>query len=214
MLPVQDLGLAIAVLTIAVRLALIPFIGRSQRAQRELHSLQPEIKKIQEQYKTNREGQARALMDLYGKKKINPFSGCLFLLIQLPFFIAFFHVLQSIGQGGDLGSLYSFVSPPDYINPVSFGILDLTKGNLPFGVIAALTQYFQAKLSSASTPPLPSSGSADMAKMLQWQTLYFFPVLVLVWSATLPSALTLYWTVLNIFGILQEKISRRRSLTQ
>ena len=207
-LPVQDLGLAIIVLTVVIRLILTPLLLRAQRAQRSMAVIQPEMKRIQEKYKSDREGQGKALMELYAQHKINPLSGCLPLLIQLPILIAVFQVFRQGFEPSSLQYLYSFIENPGALNPIGLGFLDLSKGNIYLGVLAAVTQYLQTKL-AAPPPAPPSSGSGgDFAKALQWQATYFFPLLILFWSYSLPAALTLYWTVLNFFGILQEIIPK------
>lgn len=201
-LPWQDLGLAIIVLTVVIRVILTPLLWKGQNAQKKMALLQPEIKKIQEQYKNDKEGQGKALMEFYATHKINPFSGCVVLILQLPILIALFHVFQRGLDPEELRLLYSFVSNPGSLDPISFGIFDLSKGNLYLGVVAAVTQYFQIKLATPAQPK--TTGKKDFAAILQMQSLYIFPALILVWSYTLPSALTLYWTALNVFGILQE----------
>lgn len=201
-LPWNDLGLAIIVLTLGIRFALAPLLSRAQESQRAMQRLQPEVKKIQEAAQKNKEEQGRALMALYAEHKVNPFFAFLALAVQLPILIAMFQVFREGLQPSSLAYLYSFVANPGPLNPVSFGILDLAAGNLYLGVVAALTQYFQTKL----TAPAPLTGAAkgDFASILQWQTTYIFPGLILVWSYSLPAALTLYWTVMNVFGIVQE----------
>lgn len=202
--PLRDLGLAIILLTIVIRALLLPFTWKMQKAQREMARIQPLIKELQERHKGNREEQAKALMELYREHKVNPFSGCLVMILQIPILIALFHVFQSGFDSEGLVYLYSFISNPGDLSPFSFGILDLSKGNIYLGIPAALTQYWQTRLTGTASPF--SADKKDMAGMLRWQALYLFPILILVWSYTLPSALTLYWTVLNIFGILQELI--------
>lgn len=206
-LPIADLGLAIIILTILIRILLAPLLWKSQKAQRDLALLQPEIKKIQEQFKNNKEEQSKALMELYKTRKVNPFSGCLIMLIQLPILFALFSVFRGGLNHEALSSLYSFIPNPGRLNPLSLGVLDLSKGNIYLGVVAALGQFFQTKLSMKSVP-LSSTGS-DFAKTMQWQTLYLFPFLILLWSYSLPSALTLYWTVLNVFGIVQDVVLKK-----
>jgi YidC/Oxa1 family membrane protein insertase len=204
--PGQDLGLAIIALTAVIRLLLAPILWKSQRAQRRLAELAPELKKIQDKFKGDRERQGKATMEFYATHRVNPFSGCILLLIQLPILIALFQVFRQGFEASALQYLYPFIQNPGAFNPVSFGILDLTKGNIYLCMVAAATQYLQTKLAAPPAPPPPQSGggAGDFAKALQWQTTYFFPLLILFWSYTLPSALTLYWTTLNFFGILQE----------
>jgi YidC/Oxa1 family membrane protein insertase len=145
-------------------------------------------------------------MELYAKHGVNPFSGCLLMVMQIPILIALFHVFQRGFDPAQLKLLYHFLPNPGSLDPISFGLVDLSKGNIFLGVIAAATQYLQIKW---TTPKSPVSVKAhDFASIMQKQSLYIFPALILVWSYTLPSALTLYWTALNIFAMVQEILIR------
>lgn len=206
-LPWQDLGLAIILLTLVIRIILAPLLWKAQKAQKDLARIQPDIKKIQEENKSNREAQGKAMMELYAKHKVNPFSGCLVLLVQLPILIALFGVFRSGFDPAQLAYLYQFIKNPGVLDPLSFGFLDLSRGNIFLGVVAAVTQFLQTKM---ITPPMPkTSGKQDFASIMQAQSLYIFPLLILFWSYTFPAALTLYWTALNVFAILQEIIMRQ-----
>ncbi len=203
--PVADLGVAIILLTIVIRTILAPVLWKAQKAQKELQLIQPEIKKLQEQFKNDKEGQGRALMELYSRHRVNPFSGCLLMLIQFPILIALLRVFQSFDTSR-LAYLYPFIYHPAMINTISFGFLDLAKGNIVLGVLAAVTQYFQTKMTMVKQPE--GSDSAFM-KSFQTQSLYIFPALILLWSFKFPSALTLYWTIMNVLGIVQEIVMRK-----
>jgi len=84
LIPGHNVGVAIIILTVLIRLALLPSTASSIKAQKKLKELQPEIDKIREKYKSDQQAQAKATMDFYKDNKINPFSSCLPLLIQLP----------------------------------------------------------------------------------------------------------------------------------
>ena len=206
-LPWHDLGIAIIALTIAIRLILAPLLWKAQAAQKKMALIQPELKRIQAAHKGNKEVQSKALMELYAAHQVNPFSGCLVLLIQLPILIALFQVFRSGLDAASLAYVYGFLARPEALHPIALGFLDLTKGNIWLGAVAAATQFFQTKL---STPPPAADGATggDFTKALQWQTTYFFPLLILLWSYSLPAALTLYWTAMNIFGIVEQLILR------
>ena len=90
-----DLGIAIIVLTLLIRFALYPVSQKGIRSQKEMFAIQPQIKKIQEEYKDRKEEQMKRTMALYKEKKINPFSGCLPILIQLPVLIALYWVFMA-----------------------------------------------------------------------------------------------------------------------
>ena len=210
-LPWQDMGLAIILLTLGMRIILAPLFWKAQKSQKDLAKIQPELKKVQQEFKHDREKQGRALMELYAKHRVNPMSGCLIALVQLPLLIALFSVFRHGFDPSQLVYLYSFIENPGALNPQAFwGILDLARGGIQgllLGIGAAATQYVQTKM---TLPAPPSAGDKhDFSRIIQTQSLYVFPLFILVWSYTLPLALTLYWTVLNIFGILQEVIVRR-----
>ncbi len=207
-LPPYDMGVAIIALTLIIRLLLAPVLGKAKKSQQELASIQPEIKKIQEKYKNDKTEQSKALMELYQAHKVNPFSGCLMIIIQLPVLIALFSVFRTGFDAAQLHYLYSFIPHPQILNPISFGVLNLSKGNIYLGVIAAITQYFNTKLMGVIVDGGTSEN--EFTKAMRWQSLYVFPALIFVWSYTLPSALTLYWTILNIFGIIQELATQRK----
>ncbi len=212
-LPGHDLGVAIIALTVVIRLILAPLLWKAQAAQRKMALIQPELKRIQDKHKGNKEQQSKALMELYATHGVNPFSGCLVLLIQLPMLIALFQVFRRGLDAASLTYVYGFLVRPALLHPIAFGFLNLTHGALWLGVIAAGTQFFQTKLSAP--PPTPDGGTGgDFAKALQWQTTYFFPLLILLWSYSLPAALTLYWTVMNLFGIVEQIILKRRAHSQ
>ena len=90
--PGHDFGIAIVVLTLIIRFALYPSSAQAIKSQEAMARLQPKIKELQDKYKDNKEQQAKEIMELYQKEKINPFSGCLPLLIQLPILIALYQV--------------------------------------------------------------------------------------------------------------------------
>jgi YidC/Oxa1 family membrane protein insertase len=200
-LPVQDIGLAIIALTVVIRLLLAPLLSKGQRAQADLARIQPELNRIRDQHKNNREAQARAQMELFTKHKVNPLSGCITLLIQLPILIALFNIFRSGFDVSELTYLYPFITNPGMIDPVSFGVLNLANGNVYLGVAAAVTQYFQTKL--MIPPPVAGAKKNDFASMFQKQMVYLFPIFILLWSRSLPSALILHWTISNIIGIVQ-----------
>ena len=205
LLPYRDLGLAIVVFCFSLRLLLAPLFIKGQNAQKKMALLQPEMKKIQDQHKGNKEAQGRAMMELYAKHRTNPFSGCLPILIQLPILFALFTVFRDL-KPENLIYLYSFVPKPSELDLITFGFFNLGEKNLFLGVLAGISQFLQTKI---SLPNVPQSSGGDFAKSLQWQALYIFPIFIFVWSLAMPAAMMFYWTVWNIFGILQEIITKR-----
>src|SRR3989344_8315591 len=102
-LPGNDIGLAIIVLTLLIRALLYPSFQKSLRAQRELQQLQPKLDELKQKHKDDQAAQAKAMMEFYKENKISPFSSCLPLLIQLPILIALFLALRT-GLNGDISA--------------------------------------------------------------------------------------------------------------
>jgi len=141
-IPGQDLGVAIIVLTVIIRLVLYPFSRQSIKAQKALQELQPKIEEVKKQYKDNKEAQAKALMALYKNNKVNPLSSCLPLLIQLPFLIAVYQVFSTGLKSESLSLLYPFIQNPGQLNSFFFGFMDLTKPNVILTVLTAAAQFW------------------------------------------------------------------------
>ncbi|MCX6797635.1 MAG: YidC/Oxa1 family membrane protein insertase [Candidatus Falkowbacteria bacterium] len=206
----HDIGIAIILLTIIIRLILWPLSRKSIKSQRELQELQPKLEELKKKI-TNREEQARATMALYKEHKINPFSSCLPLLIQLPFLIAVYQVFRD-GLGNRLNLVYPFIYKPEFINTVSFGFLDLAKSNLPLAVLAGLAQFWQGKMMFAKNKKLNKGADAivvkdeSMTTIMNKQMIYMMPVLTIFIGATLPGGLTLYWLVITLLTALQQFI--------
>ena len=112
-LPVRDMGLAIVVFTIIVRILMYPLTHFSLKAQKKMAVIQPKIKEIQDKFKDKKEEQTRRIMELYKEHKTNPFSGCFLLILQLPVFIALFQVFRYGFDVSSFSYLYSFIPHPD-----------------------------------------------------------------------------------------------------
>ncbi|MEK7081487.1 MAG: YidC/Oxa1 family membrane protein insertase, partial [Patescibacteria group bacterium] len=202
--PGGDVGVAVILLTLIVKTVLFPVSHKSIKTQAKMRQLEPEIKRIKEKYKDKAE-QAKATMELYKKYQVSPFSGCLSIIIQIPVILALYYVFFK-GLGFDHGVLYSFVKMPEIINPNFLNLIDMHGKSLFLAVLAALSQYVQAKISMPPIPPAQENASFkdDLARSMQLQMKYFMPVLVFVFSYSISSAIALYWLVSNLFSIGQE----------
>jgi YidC/Oxa1 family membrane protein insertase len=196
---IPDIGVVIIILTVLIRLLLLPSFHKSLKHQKALADLQPKMNEIRDKYKDDKERQARAMMELYSAHKVNPLSSCLPLLIQLPILIALYQVFIRSLNGHGLEGIYSFITTPSSIDPHFFGLINLAEKNIYMAVVAAILQFWQAKISQ------PKIQSTDpTAKMLAMQTMYFFPVLTLIIGLQFPAGLALYWIVTTLFGIGQQ----------
>lgn len=204
-LPGHDFGVAVIVLTILIKFLFYPLGVKAIKSQKALSELQPKIKEIQDKYKQDKERQTKETMKFYQKEKINPFSGCLPLLVQFPVLIALFYVFK-IFQGGltpaELELLYPFVSCPE-INTMFLGIVDLVKPSMLLAVLAGIGQFFQTKMNIPKTK-LSKNKTSNFSGIMQKQMLYFFPVFTVIILFKLPAAIGLYWLTTTVFTITQQ----------
>ena len=176
-LPGHDFGIAIIVLTVLFRLLFVPLSIKSLRSQKELAKLQPKIKLLQEKFKSDKQALGAATMALYKEHGVNPFGGCLPLLIQIPVLLALYKAFNSGLNPSSLNSLYSFVQNPGVIKQVSLGFLDLARKSPILAVVAGALQGLQSYLAAKNTP---KDKNDPTSRMLSGQMLYFFPVMVIM----------------------------------
>jgi YidC/Oxa1 family membrane protein insertase len=197
----HDLGIAIIFLTILVRIILYPLFHKSARHQAISQRIQPEVKKLQELHKNDRQKQTAAIMALHKEHGINPFSGFLLLIVQLPVLIGLYRILAKVLKPGLLVGLYSFIEVPQTINPIFLGLINLSKGSIFIVGFAAIAQYFQGKLAIPKSPPghVPSQ-----AEKVSRQMVFIGPGITFMIFYNLPAAVSLYWLVSSLFSILQQ----------
>jgi len=202
-LPGHDFGIAVILLTVLIRLVLYPLMVQSIRAQKVLSELQPKIQEIQQKFKDDKQRQTKETMALYQREKINPFGGCLPLLIQLPILIALYQVFWKGLQAGELSKLYSFVPRPEMIDPTFFGVVDLSQPSLVLAFLAGILQFIQTKMITPKTSQKKDQMS-QFSGMMQKQMLYFFPIFTVFILWRLPAAIGIYWVVTTLFSIAQQ----------
>jgi len=203
--PYGDVGLAVIILTILVKLILFPLSQKAIESQAAMNVLAPELKKIKESGKSKEE-QARLTFELYKEHKTNPFSGCLLVLVQIPIIFALYYVFFK-GINFDSSLLYSFVPAPENVNMIFLGILDLSQKSLILAILAGVSQYLQAHFMPkppVSTAPDTGSFSESFGKSMNMQMKYFFPFIVAFISYSISGAVALYWVTSNIFAVGQQ----------
>lgn len=208
--PGGDFGLAIVLLTIVIRLIFVPLSIKALVSQKELSRLQPKLKELQEKHKGDKQALGQATMALYKEHGINPFSGCLPLLIQIPVLIALYSALRSGLKPESLISLYHFVHNPGFIKVTAFGFLDLAKKAPLLGVLAGALQWVQSKQAMAFQAPASKDEKVSPAFQMNKQMLYFFPIMVIIIAWNLPAGLVLYWVVTTIFSIFEQLYINRK----
>ncbi len=171
-------GVAIILLTLIIKLITLPLTFSQTRMQKSMQALNPELEELKKKYKNNPEKLNRETVELWKKHKVNPATGCLPMLLQLPFLFAFFGMINHY----------------TYTGPTNFLWLDLTKPD-PYYILPALsaiTTFFQMKQTSSGTDPTQKS----MAMMM--------PVMIGFVSIRFAAGLALYWVASNVFTIAQQ----------
>ncbi|MFA6077137.1 MAG: YidC/Oxa1 family membrane protein insertase [Candidatus Paceibacterota bacterium] len=206
-IPGGDVGLAVIILTILVKVILFPLSQKSIESQAEMNILAPELNRIKASG-ASKEEQARLTFELYKKHNTNPFSGCLLVLVQIPIIFALYYVFYK-GINFQSGLLYSFVHAPEHANMIFLGILDISKKSLVLAILAGVSQYLQAHFmpKPASTPSASGSAisfSESFAKSMQMQMKYVFPFVVAFIAYSISGAVALYWITSNLFMVAQQ----------
>ena len=206
---IPNYAVAILLITIIVRAFTTPFTIKQMKATRGLAALKPQMDEINVKYRSDPQKKQAAMMELYSKNNVNPFSsctGCLPMLFQMPIFMGLFFVL---GRAIELRGMPAFLWITDLskIDVVWSGI------SIPFIMPAGLailpwimvvTTYFQTKITM--------SGSAGMDPAQQKMMVWMMPAMMFVFSAVMPSGLVLYWIISNIWTIVQYKILNRNNV--
>jgi YidC/Oxa1 family membrane protein insertase len=204
--PGQDFGIAVIVLTLLIKIILYPVGAMAIKAQKKLSQLQPKIEEIQLKYKQDKEKLVKEVLELYKRERVNPFSGFLPLLIQLPILIALFRVFWRGFEKEQLTYLYSFVPTPGVIDTTFLGILDLSSPNIIVAFLAGVAQFYQGKMLTPKTDLATPQKTRDFSKMMQGQMLYFLPLFTVFILWKLPSVVGIYWLVMSVFTILQQNL--------
>lgn len=206
-IPFHDIGAAIIVVTLIVKVLLLPLNLSALRTQYMMKRLEPKMNKIKELQKTNPQESSKMMIDLYRKEKVNPFASLFAVIIQIPIFFALYFVFSE-GLKADPESLYAFVNFPEKLQTLAFGLFDVTQKNIVIAVLTGLSSYALARRQTVDMvvkkETHEESFQDHFMKSMKIQLLYVLPVIIAVSSAVLPSALGLYWFISNIIGYAQD----------
>ena len=182
-----------------------------------MRSIEPEIRKVKDAHKDNKQEQAKKVMELYKRHGVNPFSGCMLFIVQVPIIIALYWVFwKGLANGLDPSVLYSFVVIPETFNIKFLGLLDMSGKSFILAALAGISQYFQMKLSfPKSAKQRPQKGKPSLKdefmKNFGLQMRYGLPVFVFIISYTISAAVAVYWGVSNLFSIGHELYVRKKA---
>tara|TARA_B100001741_G_scaffold300126_1_gene287107 strand:+ start:721 stop:2400 length:1680 start_codon:yes stop_codon:yes gene_type:complete len=199
-------GLAIIAITICIRLAFFPLANFSFRSMAKMKALQPEMVRLKELHKNDKMKLQQEMMALYKKEKVNPMSGCLPILVQIPVFFALYKVLFVTIEMRQM-PFYGWIQDLSERDPTSiFNLFGLLPYDVPsFLIIGAwpvamgVSMWIQQKLNPAPTDPM------------QAKIFMFFPLFLTVILAPFPAGLVIYWTVNNILTMAQQIFIMKRT---
>ena len=176
---VGNFGVSIIIVTILIKIMLLPLTLKQDKSMKEMKKIQPELEKLKEKYANDKQMLNIKTMELYKEHKVNPLGGCLPLLLQLPILFALFGVLRNGIIPKDSSFLWLKLSVPDpfYVLPVLNGAVS----------------FFQQKL----------MGSADSNPQMK-NMMYIFPIMMIMFSVKMPSGLQLYWLTSSILAVVQQ----------
>ena len=211
--PGADVGIAVILLTIFVKVLLFPLAHKVAHMQVRMRDLTPKIDEVKETYKDDKQKQTLEMMALYKEHNVRPFLSLLVVLIQLPIILGLYWVFF---RGGlpELRPelLYAFTPIPDMINMQFIGLVDMGGRSVVLALLAGISQFAHGHF--ALPKPKPRSDSPtmkeDLARSFHVQMKYVMPVIVIVISYTISAAIALYWATSNIFSIGQELVVRQR----
>ncbi len=222
-------GFAIILLTVLVRLILHPFFKQQLETAKKMQELKPHLDRLSQKHKKDPKMLQQEQLKLYQEAGINPASGCLFMIIQIPVFIALYNTLSLFLLNANAAKIIADINKVLYspmlkiatINPWFFGFdLAISPGKsglwyyyfIP--VVTAILQYLQVQVSMPSQAPTlavneqkkdekKTDNMGDFQKAMNTQMKFIFPLMIGWFSYSLPSGLSLYWNIFSLFSIMQ-----------
>jgi YidC/Oxa1 family membrane protein insertase len=222
-IPNGDVGLAIIATVILVKLVLFPISIKAVQTQKVMKEIQPKIKDIKEQYKDDREKQAREMMLIYKEHQLNPFSSIFIIFLQIPIIIAlYFSVLSIFSVDAETAALiksingevlYSFIPEPAVISEFFLGQFNIAERSILLALLAGITQYIHINFMMPQQPPTKPGEKVDfqteLMNNMQKQMKFVMPIMITGIAYFISAAIALYFVVSNLFALLQELYVRR-----
>ncbi|MFI8927201.1 membrane protein insertase YidC [Streptomyces sp. NPDC053474] len=222
-------GLSIVSLVILIRICLIPLFVKQIKATRAMQTLQPEMKKIQERYKSDKQRQSEEMMKLYKESGTNPLSSCLPILAQSPFFFALYHVLNGIASNKKIGVIdqqlldsardahifgaplaVKFTDSADKVASLGASLTDVRVVTALMIILMSASQFFtQRQLMTKNVDTTVKTPFMQQQKML----MYVFPIMFAVFGINFPVGVLVYWLTTNVWTMGQQMYVIRQNPT-
>src|SRR3989338_497532 len=203
-IPGGSLGLAIILITILIKIILLPLSLKSSKNAVLMRQIQPKIDAVKIKFK-DKQQQAVELMRVYKEEGVHPMSGCLPLIIQIPILIALYQVLSASFSG--VVAPYGLILPTN-INHFFMGT-DLLAKSIPLAILVGAAQYFMAKITMNQAPTVGDDMQAQLARSMQTQMKYVLPIAMVFLAYATNGALSLYILISTLLAILQEVLVKK-----
>lgn len=218
-LPGANIALAVIILTVIVKVLMLPLNKKSIKSQMAMKEIEPELNKIKKE-NPDKQVQAQKTMALYKERGVNPFSGCLVILVQFPIIIALYVIFTKGINGGiiDPNLLYSFVKMPAEIG-LNFLGTQIIEKSLVIAILVAVSQYFSLKQINDLNKPkegivIDPNEKLDFAqefgKNMTKNMTYTLPIIIGIVSYQVSAAVALYFLTSNIVSIAQQTLILRK----
>jgi YidC/Oxa1 family membrane protein insertase len=201
--PGHSIGWAIIILTVLIRLLLLPSSIKAAHLQVKNMEMQPKINKIRAEI-TDQKEQSAALMALYKEENFSPFGSCLPILVQLPILWVLFAVFRSGLNANGFKDLYPFVHHAATMNTMFFGVNLVTPDKWILPIAAGLLQFVLSTLMMPKSVPVDPDAPKDPMAAMSKQMLYLPSIITIFFGRTMPAALVIYWITTTVFGIFQQ----------
>lgn len=227
------LGFSLILLTVLIRVILYPLTNAQLKSAQKLSKLKPQMDKLQQQYKNNKQQLSLEQMKLYKEAGVNPAAGCLPLLIQMPILIGLYNLFFQILTNQDMAKVIEGINKVVYLPLLKISSLDLSFFGLSLAhkpsewqkvgwwfllipVITAALQYWQTKMMIPAAKKTQNSiiqkeekdgekrPQEDMGQMMQKQMGIMMPLMIGFFAYSFPLGLSLYWNTFTVFGIIQQ----------
>ncbi len=213
--PGGDVGLSIILITIVVKLVLLPLSIKATKTQVAMREMEPKLKALKERI-TDKQEQSKAMLELYREHDVNPFASIIQIFIQIPLVIALY---WSVARGGgvalpDINTelLYSFIPQPEAVSMFFLGVMDIASKSLPLAALAGFTQFIHAKISMPAPEPKKDGETdfkGDFARSMHVQMRYVMPFIIFMVAYSVSATIALYFIVSNLMSIVQEYVVRK-----
>ena len=201
-------GLAIVLMTVIIKIVLFPLTKKQIESTRAMMKIQPKMDEIRKKYKNDPTRLNQELAKLYKENNMNPLAGCLPLLIQMPILFGMYYSIRGLKDHHEV--LGSFLWVPEISKSTNEIIEGLSFTDPQYllafvlPLVSAFTTYIQAKQTMPKKNPNDKQQDGVMGMMQGQMMTYFMPLLIGFWSLSFPSALVIYWIVMNIMQIAQQ----------